>query len=64
MAAQKCKIIVLQAAALKNFWSSANLKLKKIKFVKTFTSLGLYCIYTNKNARMGVLGSYFCLQVI
>ena len=30
MAAQKCKNIQLQAA-LKDFWSSANPKLKKIK---------------------------------
>ena len=41
MAAQKCKNIFFQAA-LKDFWSSANPKLKKIKFVKSLTSLGLY----------------------
>ena len=41
MAAQKCKNIFFQAA-LKDFWSSANPKLKKIKFVKTLTPLGSY----------------------
>ena len=40
MAVQKCKIILLQAA-LKDFCSSAKPKTKKIKFVKTLTSLGL-----------------------
>ena len=61
MAAQKCKNKLLQAV-LKDFWSSANLKLKKNKFVKTLTSLWLQ--YTEKNPRMGILGRYFCLQVI
>ena len=40
MAVQKCENILLQAA-LKDFWS-ANPKPKKIKFVKTLTSLGSY----------------------
>ena len=39
MAAQKYKNIWLQAA-LKDFWSSANPKLKKVKFVKILTSSG------------------------
>ena len=33
IATQKCKIILLQAA-LKDFWSSANLKIKKISLPK------------------------------
>ena len=33
MAAQKCKILLLQAA-WKDFWSSANLKLKKLSLSK------------------------------
>ena len=47
MAAQKCKKKkkrekkMLQVA-LKDFWSSANPKLKNIKSVKTLTSLGSY----------------------
>ena len=57
MAGQKCKNILLQAA-LKDFWSSANPKLKKVKFVETLTTLGSYW----KNAKMGIYGSYFCLQ--
>ena len=40
MAVQKWEIILLQTV-LKDFWSSVNLKLKKIKFVKTLTSLEL-----------------------
>ena len=59
MASQKCKNMLLQAA-LKYFWSSANPKLWKIKFFKTLTSLGSY----SKNAKIGIHGSYFCLQVI
>ena len=42
MAAQKYKIKLL-LTTLKDFWSSANLNLKK-KFVKTLTFLGLYNI--------------------
>ena len=61
MAVQKCKIMLLQAA-LKDFWSSANLKTKKIKFVKTPTSLELYIL--KKNAKIGVLEGYSCLKVI
>ena len=60
-AAQKCKIILLQAA-LKDFWSSANLKLKKIKFVKTLTSLGLYYI-TIKMQEWGFLGVIFVYKL-
>ena len=56
MASQKCKIILLQAV-LKDFWS-ANLKLKKLSLSK------LSLPHTEKNARMGVVGSYFWLQVI
>ena len=52
MAAQKCKNILMQAA-LRDFWSSANPKLKRVSLPK----LSLL-------ARMGVLGSYLCLQVI
>ena len=59
MAAQKCKNILLQAA-LKDFWSSANKKLKKLSLSK----LSLLPDHTEENARMMVLGSYFCLQVI
>ena len=43
MAVQKCKTILLQAA-LKDFWSSTNLKLKKLSFSKTLFSLRLYYI--------------------
>ena len=57
MAAQKCKNILLQAA-LKDFWSSANPKLKNDQNSHFFR------IHTEENARMGVLGSYFCLQMI
>ena len=39
MAAQKCKNILLQEA-LKDFWSSANLKLKKLVLSRLLTSLG------------------------
>ena len=60
MAVQKCKIML--QAALKDFWSSANLKTKKIKFVKTPTSLELYIL--KKNAKIGVLEGYSCLKVI
>ena len=59
MAAQKCKN-VLFLTALKDFLSSANPKLKKIKLAKTLTSSD----HIEENARMGFLGSYFCLQVI
>ena len=52
MAVQKCKIMLLQAA-LKDFWSSANLKTKKIKFVKTPTSLELYIL--KKMQKLGFL---------
>ena len=41
MTAQKVKNIWLQAA-LRDFWSYANAKLKQMKFVKTFTSSGPY----------------------
>ena len=61
MAVQKCKTILLQAA-LKDFWSSTNLK-QKIKFFKNSIFLKII-LYINKNARIGVLGSYFCWQVI
>ena len=56
MAAEKCKNILFQAA-LKDFWSSANPKLKKSSLPK----LSLLQDHTEENARMGVLGSYFCL---
>ena len=59
MAAQKCKNILLQAA-LKDFRSSANPKLKSLSLPK----LSLLQDHTEENARMGVLGIYFCLQVI
>ena len=59
MAAQKCKNILLQAA-LKDFWSSSNLNLEKL----SLPNLSLPQDHTERNARMGVLGSYFCLQVI
>ena len=54
MAAQKCKIILLQAA-LKDFWFA---NLNKIKLVKTLTSLGLYFILT-KMHESGFLGVNF-----
>ena len=54
MAAQKCKIILLQAA-LKDFWFA---NLNKIKLVKTLTSLGLYYILT-KIHESGFLGVNF-----
>ena len=59
MATQKCKNILLQAA-LKDFWSSANPKLKELSLSK----LSLLQDHTEENTRMGVLGSYFSLQVI
>ena len=60
IAAKKCKIIFLQAA-LKDFSSSAHLKLKKLSKNSHF----LRIIYAEKKyARMGVLGGYFSLQVI
>ena len=59
MAAQKCKNILLQAA-LKDFWSSAISKLKKLSLSNT----SLLQDHTEENARMKVLASYFCLQVI
>ena len=59
MAAQKCKNISLQAA-LKDFWSSANPKLKSLSLPK----LSLLQDNTEENARVGILGSYFCLQLI
>ena len=59
MAAQKCKNILLQAA-LKEFWSSANPKLEELSLSK----LSLLQDHTEENTRMGVLGSYFSLQVI
>ena len=44
MAAKNCKVILLQAA-IKDLWTSANLKLKKSTLSK-LTSLGLYyCIW-------------------
>ena len=59
MAPQKCKNMLLQAV-LKDFWSSPNPKLKKIKFAKTLTSLGSYW----KNAKLVIHARYFFLQVI
>ena len=59
MAVQKCKNILLQAA-LKDFWSSANPKLKKLSLPK----LSLLQDHIEENARTGVLGSYFCVQMI
>ena len=43
MAAQKCKIILFQAA-LKDFWSSANLKLKILSLSKLSLPLD-YILY-------------------
>ena len=57
MAAQKCKIILLQAT-LKDFWSSANLKLKKNKFAQTLTALGLNNIL-KKMQEWGFVGVTF-----
>ena len=48
---------------IKEFLIICKPKTKKIKFVKTVTTLGLY-IVKKKNARIGVLESHFCLQVI
>ena len=52
MAVQKCKNTLLQAA-LKDFWLSANPKLKKISLPK----LSLLQDHTEENTRMGALGS-------
>ena len=49
MAVQKCEIILLQPV-LKDFWSSANLKLKKLRLSK----LSLLQDHTEENARIGV----------
>ena len=57
MAVQKCKTILLQAA-LKDFWSSTNLKLKKLSFSKTLFSLRLYYILI-KMQEWGFLGVTF-----
>ena len=60
MVFQKCKNILLQAA-IKDFWSSANLKPEKL----SLSELSLLQDYIYwKNARMGVHRSYFYLQVI
>ena len=59
MATQKCKNILLQAA-LKDFWSSVKPKLKKLSLSK----FSLLQDHPEENAGMGVLGRYFCLQVI
>ena len=50
---------------IKEFLIICKPRTKKIKFVKTVTTLGLYIVKKKKkNARIGVLESYFCLQVI
>ena len=54
MAAQKCKNILLQAA-LKDFWSSANPKLKKLSLPK----LSLLQDHIKENAEWGLLGVTF-----
>ena len=60
MAAQKCKNTLLQAV-LKEFLSSANPKLKK----KVCQNSHFFrIILKKKKARMEILMSYFCLQVI
>ena len=47
---------------LRDVWSSANLKLKKLSFVLSFV---FRIVYTEKFfPKMGILGCYFCLQVI
>ena len=51
MAVQKCKNILLQAA-LKDFWSSTNLKLKKLSLSKLSLLSDI-----EENTRMEVLGS-------
>ena len=51
---------ILLQAALKDFWLSTNPKLKKLSLPK----LSLLQDHTEENAKMGVLGSYFYLQVI
>ena len=55
MATQKYKNILLQAA-LKDFWSSANPKLKKL----SLPELSLLQNHIEENARMEVLGSFVC----
>ena len=56
MAVQKWKNILLQAA-LKDFWSSANPKLKKLSLPKP----SLLQDHAEENTWLGVLGNYFCL---
>ena len=51
------------ADCIKGFLTICKSKNKETKFFKTVTSLGLY-IMKKKNAGIGVLGSYFRLQVI
>ena len=48
------------AGSIKGFLSYANPELKKLSLLK----LSLLQDYIEENARMMVLGSYFCLQVI
>ena len=52
------------ADCIKGFLTICKSKNKEIKFFKTVTSLALYIMKKKKNAGIGVLGSYFCLQVI
>ena len=59
MTEQKCKNILLQSS-VKDFWSSANPKLKKLSFSK----LSLFQDHTEENTKMGVIWSYFRLEVI
>ena len=56
MAAKNCKIILLQAA-IKDLWTSANLKLKKSTLSKLI-SLGLYILYLIKTASQWVLQNH------
>ena len=62
MAAQKCKNIQLQAA-LKDFWSSANPKLKKSSYEVYENSYFFRAIPKKKKQEQGVPESYFCFQV-
>ena len=50
------------AGCIKEFLTICKPKTKKINFVKTVTTLGLYIV--KKKVRMGDLESYFCLQMI
>ena len=56
MAVQKCKIILFQAA-LKDFWSSADLKLKKLNLSKLL--LPWDYILWKKKQEWGFLGVSF-----